>query len=202
MILFDDSKSVGLIFEIVGALMAVNSIALIVGGTNDMIVPLIEETENPDIFYMVYGGGSLIASLIYILYAHTVMKGKFDNKLDVLAGYVRVVGVTTMIVVIGESLGEYLCGIELVLTLLVAVIGTILGITVTLISFSMNNGKKTKGKRILWWILVMAFAIMVIYNFMPAESYLDLVYMIAHLLIGLFMLLFLFDPEVKMEMCP
>jgi hypothetical protein len=202
MILFDDSKSVGLIFEIVGALMAVNSIALIVGGTNDMIVPLIEETENPDIFYMVYGGGSLIASLIYILYAHTVMKGKFDNKLDVLAGYVRVVGVTTMIIVIGESLGEYLCGIELALTLLVAVIGTILGITVILISFSMNNGKKTKGKRILWWILVMAFAIMVIYNFMPAESYLDLVYMIAHLLIGLFMLLFLFDPEVKMEMCP
>ena len=106
MAFFSSTKTLGIIFEIVGAFIALEGVLMIALGVMAQLGMI--DTDLPLMLFLIEGAGSLIAGVIYIVYADKVARGRFDRKVDVLAGYVKMVGVTTLIVWLATAAAEYL----------------------------------------------------------------------------------------------
>ncbi len=65
---------------------------------------------------------------------------------------------------------------------------------------SIDNGKKGALKKLIWAVLVAAFVLMAVDSVLPADNYWQFAEHIAHLLIAFFMVMFISDREVMVEM--
>ena len=152
------------------------------------------------IYCVVTGVGSLIAALLYAWNAHRVMIGKVAGSVQILSQYVMIVGLTTMIIYCADAVGMIVAYGSLDEGLINIVASVLFYIILMAVAFKIGRGKKGFLKKFLWAILVIAFVLMAVANILPVESYEELASSIAHLIIAIFMLLFLMDTGVREEM--
>ncbi len=198
---FGNTRALGIIFLLVALLLLFNGVLMMtesVGLTD--IIPPDTPIRDSRAFCIVAGAGTIIAALLYALYAHMVMIGKLAGKLAVLSQYVAVVGITTMVIIVSEGIGIYAAGGTREDMESIAVLGILFAVILLLVAYKVGHGKRGYLKMFLWAVLVIAFVLMAAQALMEAADYGEYVDHIAHLLLAIFMLLFLIDDEVRRDM--
>ena len=197
---FDNTKIVGFAFLVVGFILIFSAIFSIVMGFIDVPAETKEGIPNWMPYCVVGGIGSLICALLYTFFAMKVNNGTYSQKIVILEKYVRIVGVTTAIDAIFAGAASIAGGQEVGPALVGIILGLIIGLIIIFISTKINDGKETIGDSIIWIILLIAFILLLIVSIFEIFTLIGIIDGIAHIIIALFMIAFLFDPEVKKKM--
>ena len=199
MMFFQDTRSIGVVFWIAAILYLVEAILVLTGAHVENLTNFPEIITDKQGFCFIIGFGSLLSAAIYLLNAHRIMSQK-RARLDVLRRYVLTIGLCTLVDGIAAGLSVYLYTNDPDAGIYVTVITIVLSIFLILISNSITNGKKGAGKKVVWAILVIAFALMLINALQAADNYWQYAENIANVLIAFFMLSMIFDRDVRSEM--
>ena len=199
MMFLQDTRSIGLVFWIVVALLLFNAAAMLAGLLPLDLVDIPDYVTDETMYCLLVGGGSLISAVIYAKNAHNVMSKKMA-RVEVVRRYVLTVGLCTLLGGVMGGLAEYLFTDDPDSGLLITVATIILGIMVLLISMIIANDRKGPMKKAVWAVLVIAFVLMAIGALLPADNYWEYAENISHLLIAFFMLAFITDSDVRKEM--
>ena len=188
---FDNTKIAGWGLFFIGILMIISAILMIWNGAT---------TEGDDrLANVVVGIGALLAAFIYFGFGNKVRKGEISAKIEVLAQFVKTVGVATIV----ASLFAAIAGTWGVSISTWANVGMIiLGIIVCWIAGKINDGKTTNFDRILWIILVVVFLVFFILKLSGAfgGAWYDILSSILMAVVYLYMLAFMFDGDVRKKM--
>lgn len=188
---FDNTKIAGWGLFIVAILSIISAIISIYNGA---------VKEGDDRLALVVAGiGALLAAFIYFGFGNSVRKGEISKKIDVLAQFVKTVGVATIV----ASLFAAIAGTWGVSISTWANVGMIiLGIIVCWIAGKINDGKTTNFDRILWIILVVVFLVFFILKLSGAfgGAWYDILSSILMAVVYLYMLAFMFDGDVRKKM--
>lgn len=185
---FDEPKNAGLAMIIVAIISVVAGLVNIVLGA----------TADDGVQYgsIVVAIGSLITAVIYFKYGKSVRSGAVSSKIDILAGFVNAVGMITVIsgifaIIASIWTGGWANGI----------ITVILGIIILWCGKKINDGKQDTLDKILWIILLVIFVIEIILNIVSLFAFpVGTILGICGIIIYVFMLILLFDSDVKKEM--
>ncbi len=204
---FDNTKNLGTVFLIVGLLYILDAIVLIAAGFIDLPVgEQISEDANLTLYCVIAGIGSLIGAILYVKYALKVSSGEISAKIDILASYVKIIGLVFMIVGIFQAIALAVSGAGIMAGLTGFLFSIIIGFIIMIIGGKINDGKQTVGDRIIWIILLIAFVLMFIIDLLgivgsvTTLSLNGLISSVAGVLISVFMIRFLIDPEVRSQM--
>lgn len=197
---FDNTKVVGFAFLLVGIILIIDAIFAIALGFMDVSEEVRKGVENWMPYCIVGGIGSLISAVLYTLFALKVHNGTYSQKIVILEKYVMIVGITTVIGGIFNAAASFAGGQDLGTALAGAILSVIIGLIIMFIATKINDGKQTIGDSIIWIILLIAFILLLIAGILTVFTLLGIIDGIAHILIALFMIAFLFDPEVKSKM--
>ena len=197
---FDNIRIVGYAFLIVGLILVIDAIFTIVLGFVDVSDDLKEGIDNWMPYCVVSGIGSLISAVLYTLFSLKVLNGTYSEKIVILEKYVRIVGLTVVIGGIFNGAAVVAGGQDLGTGIVAAAILVIIGLIIMFISTKINDGKQTVGDKIIWVLLLIAFVIVLIGGVLSVISLTSIIDGVAHILIALFMIAFLFDSEVKSKM--
>jgi len=195
---FDSTSTAGTAFMIVGLIQ-------IIGGIITIILGAISDTGLTSSLIVV-GIGSIIVGAIIFVYGSKVRNGTISAKIDVLAGFVRMVGITTIVSGIFSAIALMAAGLDVVAGIGSILVTIIIGLIILFIAGKVNDGKQTTGDKIIWIILLLAFIIMFVVYLLGVIGSLmildipDLITSICEVIIYIFMLILLFDGEVKKEM--
>lgn len=199
MMFFEDTRSIGLIFWIVAALLIVEAAIVLLGAFTDDIVLVPDYVTDAKMYCLVAGIGSAVVALLYAIKAHRTMSKK-NTQLELLRSYVMVVGLGTLL---GDSfmgVAEYLYTDHPEEGMIITGITIVLGIIIILMALAITNGKKGLLKKVIWVILAVSFTLMAIEALLPAENYWEYVEHVSDLIIAIFMLLLVADVEVRIAM--
>lgn len=202
---FDDTQKLGLVLIIVGILSIISAIFMIAAGFVDDLINITIDGEDLDgndktLYCVIAGIGSLIGAIIYFLFGKQVRSGAISAKIDVLATYVRTVGVVMLIGGIFGAAAAAAAGAPLGGVIVSAIVTIIISLIIIWIASKINDGKQSTGDKIIWVLLVIAFIIMLILSILECITIIGIIDGICGVLISLFMLGFLFDSEVKAQM--
>lgn len=197
---FDNTRVVGFAFLIVGIILIIDAIFGIALGFMDVSDDVRNGVENWMPYCLVGGIGSLICALLYTFFAMKVHNGTYSQKIVILEKYVMIVGITTVIGGIFNAAASFAGGQDLGTALAGAILSVIIGLIIMFIATKINDGKETIGDSIIWIILLIAFILLLIAGILTVFTLLGIIDGIAHILIAMFMIAFLFDPEVKSKM--
>ncbi len=199
MMFFQDTRSIGVVFWIAAILNLVETIVVLSVLLFDNMTDFSEIITNREGFYFVIGIGALLSAAIYLLNAHRMMSRKM-SRLEILRRYVLTVGLCALIDGISVGLSVYLYTSDPDAGIVMTVFTLILSVILILLSMYIANGKKGVGKKVVWAILVIVFGMMLITSLMPAENYWQYAENITNVLIAFFMLTFVLDREVRIDM--
>jgi hypothetical protein len=199
MMFFEDTRSIGLIFWIVAVLMAINAVMLLAGAFLDDMVEIPDKVTDGRMFCLLTGAGSAASAIIYACNAHRTMAVR-RSRLEVVRSYVRVIGLCTLIGGICGGLALYLYTDEPTLGFYVALVTIVISAIVLGIAGIIANGKKGPVKKVVWGILIVAFALMALEALTEADDYWEFAEHIAHMIIAVFMISFIADGDVRREM--
>ena len=136
-----------------------------------------------------------------------VRNGTIPAKIDILAIFVRVVGVTTIISSIFTIIGVIILNPQdLTAQIIGGAIGIVIGLIIVFISTKINDGKQTTGDKIIWVLLLVFFVIDIILSVLTIVAGFDplslttIITGICYTLAYIFMVIMLFDGDVKKEM--
>ena len=204
--IFDNTKIVGTAFVIVAILELFAAIMAIVNGFGDVPEELADTITDWKMYSIVLGIGSIICALLYSFFAFRVFSGSLSQKIEILASYVRVVGVIEVIGGVFAAIAGIAGGMDVVASILAGIFLIIIGLIIMFIAGMINDGRKTIGDKIVWIILLIVFVLMLIVEvsdlilaFNPVRVA-GIASGIAGILIALFMIAFLFDSDVKSKM--
>lgn len=201
---FDDTKTLGLVLIIVGILSIISAIFLIANGFVDLVDITVGDKDlhdNDKMLYCVIAGiGSLIGAFIYFAFGKKVRSGEISAKIDILATYVRTVGIVFLIGGIFGAIASAAAGAGIGAAIVSAVVTIIVALIILFIASKINDGKQSTGDKIIWFLLVIAFILMLIFSILECIIIVTIIDGICGVLISLFMLGFLFDNEVKSQM--
>lgn len=188
---FDNTKIAGWGLFFIGILMIISAILMIWNGAT---------TEGDDrLANVVVGIGALLAAFIYFGFGNKVRKGEISAKIEVLAQFVKTVGLATIV----GSLFAAIAGTWGVSISTWSNVGMIiLGIIVCWIAGKINDGKTTNFDRILWIILVVVFLVFFILKLTGAfgGAWYDILSSILMAVVYLYMIAFMFDGDVRKKM--
>ena len=188
---FDNTKIAGWAFFIIGILMIISAIMQIWNGAGQT------ESISENIGFVIAGIGALIAAVVYFLFGNKVRNGTISKKIDVLGNYVRVVGVTTAIIYLFAGIG----GILNETSFWACFVWVILGLIIAWIGGKVNDGKTTGFDKILWIILLIIFVILFIGSLLSiGGNAIAIISAICYAIVYLFMIIFLFDGDVRKDM--
>ncbi|MGN0098408.1 MAG: hypothetical protein ACI38Y_03665 [Candidatus Methanomethylophilaceae archaeon] len=142
--------------------------------------------------------GLIITAVIYFKYGSKVRSGAISAKIDILASFVNVVGVISVI----NGVFKVIAGLAGDRSLIAdGVVGIILGLIVCYCGKKINDGKETTLDKILWIILLVIFVIYILVNIMALIAFpIGTLLGICRIIIYVFMTLLLLDGEVKKAM--
>lgn len=198
MMFLENSKMTGIIFEIVGALMLANAIYIIA-----LMVHTVQLMEGGTRYILpvaISGAGNVIAAIVYILYADKVVRGRVGSKIHILSRYLIVVGTTTFLIMFCEVVADIMLVGHVPMMTIMLLMFVAICIILTTCGLIIASPKKRTSKKVLWYILILAFLAMAVYNLLPAANEWELVNSVAHLMIAVFMILLLYDDEVMTDM--
>ena len=197
---FDNTKIVGFAFVLVGIILIIDAVLTIVLGFVDVNDDLKEGIDNWTAYCVVSGIGSLICALLYAAFAFKVYKGEYSEKIVILEKYVRIVGLTIALGGVFNAIASIAGGQDIGGAIVGAIILLIIGLLIMFISTKINDGKQTVGDKVIWILLLIAFIIVLIASVLSMFSLAGIIDGIAHFIIALFMIAFLFDSDVKSKM--
>lgn len=181
---FDQPKNAGL------AMIVVAIVNILVAIANIVVAATAEDGIN-------YGGiitavGLVITGVIYFKFGSNVRSGNISKKIDILASFVNVVGINTIITgVFAIIAGSFETGVW----------NIIFGLIICYCGKKINDGKETTLDKILWIILMLIFVISILLNIMLLIAFpLGTLLGICGIIIYVFMTLLLLDGEVKKAM--
>ncbi|MBQ7979319.1 MAG: hypothetical protein IJ248_06175 [Candidatus Methanomethylophilaceae archaeon] len=195
---FFSAKNAGLAFMILAVVEVIAAILLIVLSFMD-----IEDLKKySTAYFIIVAVGALIAACLYFTFGKKVRDGEVSNKIDILAQYVKIVGIVTIVGGICGAVAEAvgLDDVSFGAALGGAVISIILGLIIMFIASKINDGKQTTGDKIIWIILLVLFVLLIIAAVGEIITIIGAPVGICDLIIYVFMLSLLVDPEVKSEM--
>ena len=195
---FFSAKNAGLAFMILAVVEAIVAVLMIVLSFMD-----IEDLKKySTAYFIIVAVGALIAACLYFTFGKKVRNGEVSNKIDILAQYVKIVGIVTIVggicTAVAEAVG--LDDVSFGAALGGAVISIILGLIIMFIASKINDGKQTTGDKIIWIILLVIFVLLIIAAVGEIITIIGAPIGICDLIIYVFMLTLLVDPEVKSEM--
>lgn len=195
----DNQKLVGTAFTIIGILFIIAALVQLVGAFS-------EEGWTNILGAVIAAIGAILAAILYFKYGNSVRKEELTGKLNILGSYVLVVGVTTVIVNIFAAIG----GIIGKISFWDSLIMVILGIIVIWAGKKITDGKETTIDKILWIILTIVFLVLFVLNFVgifgsfgsgeALTIIISFITSVCYAVVFLFMLLYMFDGEVKKGM--
>jgi hypothetical protein len=197
---FSEPKNAGLAFIIIGVITVIGGIITVVLGAMGY------EFEAGDNVYKFALGtavaaiGTIIYGCMQFGYGKKVRDGTVSAKIDILAAFVKLVGVGTIVTGIFSAIGTVMNGDEIGTGIVSAIISIVIGLIIIWIGTKINDGKQTLGDKIIWVILLIAFILCLIAAILEIITIIGIITGICELIIYVFMLILLFDPEVKSEM--
>ena len=197
---FDNTKTVGIAFLIVGIILIISAIFGIVMGFIDVDDETKGDVDNWMIYCVIGGIGSLVCAALYTMFAMKVFNGTLSDKIVILASYVRIVGVTIALGGIFDAVANIAGGLDVGASIIGAIMSIIIGLLIFFIGTKIDDGKETIGDSIIWIILLIAFIILLIISILEIFTLVGIIDGIAHIIIALFMIAFLFDADVKKKM--
>lgn len=190
---FDNPRNAGLALMIVSIIDIIGGIALIILGA-------IGYEGYNTVHSIILGVGEIICGALMFMYGQKVRGGAISAKIEILAQFVRVIGVITIIGGIFAAIANIAIGVDLGASIVGAIVAIILGLIIMFIGSKINDGKQTIGDKIIWIILLIAFVIMILIAIVEIISIIGIINGICDLIVYIFMLILLVDPEVKKEM--
>ena len=193
------AKNAGLAFMIVAILNVIVAILGIVMKAVDG-----DEIAYGMVYYVIVAIGTLICAALYFTYGQKVRSGAIDRKIDILATYVRIVGIATIIGGLFGAVALIVENADLGTTIGGAILSIIIGLIILFIASKINDGKQTTGDKLIWIILLVLFVIGILLSIGEAIfgvfTIIGLIDGICGVIIYSFMVLLLIDEEVKSEM--
>lgn len=182
MSLFKDSKIMGLAVIIIALVFLVTAVVSIV-------TTLTGDAEgDAKLAGILTGIGSVIVALIYFAFGSKVRKGEFSNGMDLLAKFVQVIAVVTLV----QAVFSIPSWADVVLNL-------IIGVIIYWCYMKIADGKKTVSDKVIWIVLLVLFILALIGSVISI-----FVFTIPAILAGVcgiilygFMVALLLDSEVK-----
>ena len=157
-------------------------------------------TEGDDrLANVVVGIGALLAAFIYFGFGNKVRKGEISAKIEVLAQFVKTVGLATIVSAFFAAIaGIWGVGISTWTNVVILIIGII----IVWIGGKIDDGKTTNFDKILWIILVVIFLIEFILKLAGAfgGDWINILSCILMAIVYLYMLVFMFDGDVRKKM--
>jgi hypothetical protein len=184
---FFTAKNAGIAFMIAAILNIIGAIVVVI---------LARDTNLAGAAVMAIGG--IICALLYFLYGNKVRKGEISDKVEILAQFVKIVGIVQIVSAIFNAAGNAVSGVEIGIGSLI--ISIIIGLIIIFISTRINDGKQTTGDKLIWIILLIAFVICLLIAILEIISIVLIIYGICDLIVYSFMILLLTDSEVKSAM--
>ena len=197
-----ENKTAAYAFIILGAISLVLAVVALVGTltAKSIIVSAVVACIGP-----------IIMALLYFRFGYSIKNGNISKKIDILAYFVRLAGLSNIILAIFNLWANYENdgGWAALGSLIISII---IGLIILAVSGRINDGKQDTLDKIIWIILVVLFAISVIMGIFAIIGILIgglaidisllsvIVLPIISLIIDLFMLVLLFDSDVKSEM--
>ena len=183
---FDETKNFGLILMIVEALDLILTLFMMFVGINDVKAN------------MIAGIGSIIATIIMIVYAFGVYSGDYivpidrfmndaTSKYGVLCAFVFINGVTSIIAGIFSIIGTGFAS---------GAMSIVIGVLCIIMAFFMTDGEKNVADNIIFIVLAVIFVLMIIFGIISILAIIGIPVLIE----GIMLLIMLLSPEVKEEM--
>lgn len=188
---FDNTKIAGWGLFFVGILMIISAIISIYNGA-------VKEGDDR-LALVVVGIGALLAAFVYFGFGNKVRKGEISEKIAVLAQFVKTVGTATIV----ASFFGAIAGIWGVsVSTWSYVLMLIIGIVILWIGGKIDDGRTTNFDKILWIILTVIFLIEFILSLMGAfgGEWYSILTSILMAIVYLYMLVFMFDGDVRKKM--
>lgn len=191
---FDKTETVGWMIIVIGILGVVRALLSVVGAVNG------DYASNEKIGSIVTAVGYLLAAVILFVFGNKVRVGAISSKIDVVAGYVQTMGLMTLISGIFLIIGGAIVGSDLGSVMVSGgVVFLVFGAIVLYLGKTINNGKSKTG--ILWMILVIVFFLLTIGSLLSiGGDAVQIIQAVCSFIMYLFILVFLFDREVKNAM--
>ena len=197
---FDNTKIVGIAFLVVGFMLLIDAVLGIILGFVDVSDDMKDGIKEWTLYCVIGGIGSCICATLYTIFAMKVYKGIFSEKIVILEKYVLIVGITTLIGGIFAGIATAVGGGDMAVALTAVILSVLIGALIIWIATQINDDKKTLADKVIWIILMVAFVILLIIGVLSLFSLAGIVDGIAHIIIALFMIAFLVDPEVRSKM--
>ena len=156
--------------------------------------------------------GPIIMAALYLRFGISVKNGGVPKKIDILAYFVRLAGLSEIIIAV-FNLWYAIETSGAVVAIGAVIISVIIGLIILFIAGRINDGRQDTGDKIIWIILVVLFAISAVLDVLAVIGFITdgnfafdlktisaLIVPIASFIIDVFMLLLLFDSDVKREM--
>ena len=198
----DDNKTAGIAFIILGVLQLIAALATLVGA--------VTAKDGVVISAVVACLGPIIMAVLYFRFGVSIKNGSISKKIDILAYFVRLAGLSQIILSVFSFWHNWELegGIAAVGGLIISII---IGLIILFIAGRINDGKQDTGDKIIWIILVVLFVIAVIGNLISLvgvfaldvslfDKAISFITVVVNLIINLFMLVLLFNSDVKREM--
>lgn len=174
---FDNPKNAGLALIIVAILNLIGAIIAIYEGA----------TGEFSLGAVLAGVGAVIVAILYFGYGKKIRSGS-GSKVEILAGFVMVVGIGTIIAGI----------FGLVQSISGGIVSIIVGLIIIFCAKKINDGKTTTIDKIIWILLLIAFILGIIGGLLELLAFpIGTIMGICDIILYVFMLLLLIDPEVK-----
>lgn len=195
MSLFDNTKIPGWALFFAGLLMIISALI----GFYDAFA---EHDGAGDITgYIIVAVGSLLAGLVYFGFGNSVRSGSITNKLDIVSRMVLTVAICTIINAFFSLIGQVLIEVQDYGALGMDVVYIILGIVLAWIANKIGDGKVDTIDKIMWIILVVVFLVLFVVSLLAILPIgLTSIEAVLMAIIYVFLLVFMFDDEVKNKM--
>ena len=187
---FDQPKNAGLAMIVVAIVEVIAAIINIVAAAT--------ADDGIDFSGIIVAIGLIITAVIYFKYGSQVRSGAISAKIDILASFVNVVGVISIVNGVFQIIAGVAGGAGLIGN---GVINIIIGLIICFCGKKINDGKETTLDKILWIILLVIFVIEILANIVMLVGFpIGTLMGICGIIIYVFMTLLLLDGDVKKAM--
>ena len=187
---FDQPKNAGLAMIVVAIVEVIAAIINIVAAAT--------ADDGIDFSGIIVAIGLIITAVIYFKYGSQVRSGAISAKIDILASFVNVVGVISIVNGVFQIIAGVAGGAGLIGN---GVINIIIGLIICFCGKKINDGKETTLDKIIWIILLVVFIIEILANIVMLIGFpIGTLMGICGIIIYVFMTLLLLDGEVKKAM--
>lgn len=189
---FSEPKHAGTAYVIVAILQILGALISIILAAMDAEIALVP--------VVISGIGAIIAGVIMFGYGNKVRTGVISDKVEILAQFVRIVGIVMIITAVFECIANVVAGVSLGAQLYTTIITIVLGLIVLFCAGKINDGKKTGGDKVIWILLLLIFILEILFAILLIITIVGIILGICNLVLYGCMFALLIDNDVKNAM--